>query len=62
MFKLKPNERLKKIGDLLFIKYYKATMITISILALIAVGILIYDLYHFFSEGLNNHDNKDTRI
>lgn len=54
MFKLKPNEITKKIGDLLFIKYYKATMITLSILALIASGILIYDLYHFFGEVLTN--------
>lgn len=54
MFKLKPNEITNKIGDLLFIKYYKVTMITISILVLIAFGILIYDLYHFFSEVLAN--------
>ena len=48
---LKPNERTKKIGDLLFIKYYKMTMITISILVLIAFGILMYDIYLLFKEG-----------
>lgn len=51
---IKLNERAKKICDLLLIKYCKATMITISILVLIVFGILIYDLYHFFSEVLAN--------
>lgn len=40
--------KLKKICDLLFIKYYKETMVTISILVLIAFGILLYDIYLLF--------------
>lgn len=51
---IKLNERTKKIADLLLIKHYKATMVTISILVLIVFAILIYDLYHFFSEVLAN--------
>lgn len=42
---IKLNERAKKICDLLLIKHYKATMVTISILVLIAFGILLYDIY-----------------
>ena len=51
---IKLNEITKKIGDLLFIKHYKATMVTLSILVFIAFAILIYDLYHFFGEVLTN--------
>lgn len=41
------NERAKKIADLLLIKHYKVTMVTSSILVLIAFGILLYDIYTF---------------
>lgn len=48
---IKLNERGKKIADLLLIKYFKVTMITISILVLIAFGILLYDIYLLFKVG-----------